>query len=107
MAFTSRPMRLRRSFSNQSFRSRRKLQPSRFRPLLESLEDRVVLATLAVNSLADTSNLGGVLTLRDAILVENGALSVANLSTAEQTQISGTLNAPGGDTIQFAPALAG
>ena len=74
---------------------------------VEVLEDRVAPAILTVNSAADTSNVGGVLTLRDAILVENGALAVASLSGAEQAQITGPLNAPGGDTIVFAPALAG
>ncbi len=86
-------------------RTRPDRQPPR-RLLLEVLEDRLTPALLTVNSLADTSN-NGVLTFRDAMLVENGSLSVASLSPSEQSQINGTLHAVGGDTIQFTADLAG
>ncbi len=78
----------------------------RVRPCLEPLEDRTVPATLLVNSLLDVSNTG-VLTLRDAILVENGALFLPYLAPSEQHQVSGPLHAAGGDTISFTPDLAG
>ena len=79
---------------------------------MEVLEDRMAPAVLTVNSLADTSvvdgsNSSGLLTLRDAILVENGTLAIGSLSSGEQARIAGPLHAPGGDTIQFDAALAG
>src|SRR4051794_10978794 len=79
----------------------------RGQPRFEVLEDRLAPAILTVNSLADTTNSGDVLTLRDAILVENGNLSITSLSSSEQGQITGTLHAPGGDTIRFDSGLAG
>src|SRR5262249_11595667 len=83
-----------------------------FRPLIEQLEDRILLALFTVNSLADTSvidgsNTSGLLTLRDAILVENGTLALGSLPSGEQAKITGSPHAAGGDSIQFAPALAG
>src|SRR5947209_7860115 len=92
----------------RSIKSRTRLdRRMRCRPLLEILEERLAPALLMVNSLADTTNSGDMLTFRDAILVENGTLAISNLSASEQAQISGTLHAAGGDTIQFAAALAG
>ena len=78
-------------------------------PRLEALEDRVVptASILTVNSLADTTNSGNVLTLRDAVLLTNGGLSLASLSAAEQAQVSGNPSTAASDVIQFDPSLGG
>jgi hypothetical protein len=81
----------------------------RFRPGFEALEDRLVPATLfTVNTLADNTNTRDqVLTLREALRVQQGLLGLNNLTSGEQAQIQA--NAPGltQDTIRFAPSLAG
>src|SRR3954453_16990582 len=45
--------------------------------------------TFVVNSGADTNTRDSVLTLREAILVANGALNPATMTKAEQTQLGG------------------
>ncbi len=118
MSFVVTPGHLRHSFPDGLFPScrkpkRRESLRRRFcRLFVEVLEARLAPALFTVNSLADTSvldssNSSGLLTLRDAILVENGTLAIGSLSGLEQTQIAGPLHAAGGDTIQFAPTLAG
>src|SRR5437868_35632 len=71
-----------------------------FRPQVEWLEDRLApSATLMVNSTADGNNRDSVLTLREAILVNNRTLSVASLTADEQARVSGTPTATDADTI--------
>src|SRR5690349_15559718 len=75
----------------------------RFRPQLEQLELRLAPATLTVSSVADTNNRDNFLTFREALMVTQGALPVANLTKQEQAQIVGKLAVPGTpDTIKFA-----
>jgi predicted outer membrane repeat protein len=67
---------------------------------LESLESRVVPATLAVNTFQDTVNATGILSLRDAITIVNGgAAALQNFNLSEQEQVSGALGS--NDTIVF------
>ncbi len=118
MSFVLTPGRLWHCFPDELFPSCRKpkrraaLRRKFYRLFVEVLEARLAPALFTVNSLADTSvldssNSSGLLTLRDAILVENGTLAFGSLSSGEQAQIAGPRHAAGGDTIQFAPALAG
>jgi hypothetical protein len=73
-----------------------------FHPLVEQLEDRRLLAAvITVNSTADTNARDAILTLREAILINNRALPVASLSPLEQAQISGTPTNSDADTINF------
>src|SRR5215216_4889446 len=75
------------------------------RPRVEMIEDRVLLATLTVNTTLDSVTRDGVLTLREAILVANndGSLPFASLTAAEQAQISNGTPTPGSppDVIEF------
>jgi predicted outer membrane repeat protein len=73
---------------------------------LELMEDRRMLATLTVNSLADTHiNTDGVLTLREAVeVVQLGDKSGLDSLTATN-QVIGTLGSS--DTINFASTLNG
>lgn len=71
----------------------------RKRPLVvESVESRVLLSTLIVNSTDDDNLRDTKLTLREAILVANGDLLFDDLSDEEQAQI--TIE-PGVDRIHF------
>ncbi|WP_182870867.1 choice-of-anchor Q domain-containing protein [Stieleria mannarensis] len=70
---------------------------SRFRPRLEPLESRRMLATLVVTSAADNLATDGELTLREAIVAANANISVDGSVAGD----------PGSDTIEFAPALGG
>lgn len=73
-----------------------------FRPLVEALEDRCLLAAvITVNSTADTNARDTALTFREAILVNNRTLAIATLSAAEQAQVAGTPASNDADTIQF------
>jgi uncharacterized repeat protein (TIGR01451 family) len=68
---------------------------------LERLEDRRLLATLTVNTVSDSDNAADpTLSLREAIEVSNGMLSVAALSPAAQLQVHGALATP--NTVAFA-----
>jgi hypothetical protein len=63
-------------------------------------------ATIIVNSFADNNTRDGVLTLREAIMLATGLLSYADLTPAEQAQVSGGTGGPGfADTILFDPGL--
>lgn len=66
--------------------------------MVESVESRVLLSTLIVNSTADNDLRDAELTLREAILVANGDLSFDDLSPGEQAQV--TVD-PGVDLIHF------
>ncbi|WP_147868496.1 hypothetical protein [Stieleria maiorica] len=70
---------------------------SRFRPRLEPLELRRLLATLVVTSAADNLATDGLLTLREAV-------AAANNNTSVDGSVAGD---PGSDTIEFAPSLSG
>jgi photosystem II stability/assembly factor-like uncharacterized protein len=60
-----------------------------------------VSSTITVNSTLDTDSRDNVLTLREAILISNGQLSVNDLTAPERAQISGTPTSPGMDEIRF------
>ena len=70
----------------------------RYRPGLETLENRLAPAVLTVNSLLDNTTSDSNLTLREAILVVDGTLG-RSLTAGESAQVSGTLGS--NDTIQF------
>ena len=77
----------------RSIRSRRK--SSRFiTPRIESLEGRLVLSTITVNSLADGATPYGQVTLREAILAAN-----------TDSSTNGSVAGSGADTIVFDPSL--
>ncbi|HLJ93096.1 MAG TPA: hypothetical protein VKU02_07880 [Gemmataceae bacterium] len=81
-------------------RVRRQASVSRFRPRVESLEDRCLLAaTITVTSTAPFDS-GDVLTLLQAIGVNNGTLPLTALTPAEQGLVSGDPTG-GGNTIAF------
>jgi len=64
-------------------------------------------ACLIVNSTMDTDARDGVLTLREALLVQNGSLDAASLSPAESLQVRtvGALGLGGAVHIVFDPAV--
>ena len=72
----------------------------RYHPTLERLEDRLALATLTVNTLADSTG-GSQLSLRDAILAVDGG----SYSGPATGQVSGTFGS--NDTILFQSGLNG
>lgn len=81
-----------------------------FRPHLEALEDRRLLAAvITVNSTADNNARDAELTLREAMLINNRTLSVASLSALELLQVIGLPTASDADTIRFSipPSAAG
>lgn len=71
---------------------------SRRRLRFESLESRRLLATLTVNTVADEVSPDATLSLREAIEIANGTLSLLALSSPEKAQVSGS-GTP--DTIAF------
>jgi hypothetical protein len=75
----------------------------RFRFAWERVEDRTLLATIQVTSTSDrTFEADNVLTLRDAIELVNGDLTVGQLSASQQALVTGTPDQPGvTDTIDF------
>ena len=58
-------------------------------------------ATITVNSAADTAAPGNVLTLREAILLSNGTLSISQLTPEQRAQVKGTHSDTTRDTIAF------
>ncbi len=66
---------------------------------LELLEGRQLLATITVNTTADSATPGTTLSLREAIEVSNGTLAVSSLTSQEQTLVSGAVGAT--NTIDF------
>ncbi len=78
--------------------------------MLETLEDRLVPATLIVNTNADNTTADNFLSLREAILVVNngGNANAAlgrSLTSGEASQVSGTFGV--NDTIEFSSVLSG
>ena len=72
------------------------------RSAFETLEDRRLLAaTVTVNSPLDTDARDGVLTLREAIEINNRTLLPATLTAGELAQVSGTPTDTDTDTIAF------
>ena len=94
-----------RSTRNRTARARRHA----LRPFLDALEERALLATLQVTSTCDRPfEPDSILTLRDAILLVDGDLTVGQLSTAQQALVSGSPDQPGvTDTIDFASGVSG
>jgi len=66
---------------------------------VEVLEDRQLLSTITVNTTGDDTTAGATLSLRQAIEVSDGTLSVSSLSTQEQAQVSGAVAST--NTIDF------
>lgn len=99
------------SFEQPRPRSRKaRARQAWHRMTLEILENRLALAGLTVNSLADNTTDTSVLTLRDAIeLVNNvgdpAALGQASMPGGWSSQITGSFG--DNDTIQFDPSLFG
>ncbi len=94
-----------RSTRNRTARARRHA----LRPFLDALEERALLATIQVTSTCDRPfEPDSILTLRDAILLVDGDLTVGQLSTAQQALVSGSPDQPGvTDTIDFASGVSG
>src|SRR5262249_23542896 len=80
--------------SNSAMKSRRRQRMS-----VEILEERQLLATITVDTAADETAADSTLSLREAIEVSDGTLSVSLLSTQEQAQVSGTVGNT--NTIDF------
>jgi parallel beta-helix repeat protein len=87
------------SATNAEFPARR-----RRRPILERIEERTLLSTIQVTSTSDRAfTADNVLTLRDAIQLVDGELTVGQLSAAQQSLVTGTPDQTGvTDTIDFA-----
>ncbi|MCH7483980.1 MAG: right-handed parallel beta-helix repeat-containing protein [Chloroflexi bacterium] len=62
--------------------------------------------TLLVNSLADTDERDGTLTLREALLVATGQISLADLDDAELAQVDGAAGPQSDDVIRLDEALS-
>src|SRR5690349_3204564 len=84
-------------------RTRRNSFFNRSRSLfLERLEQRTLLAAvITVNSADDTDTRDTVLTLREALEVNNRTLAVSALTASEQGQVNGTPSSADADTIAF------
>ena len=82
-------------------RARRRLRDLR----VESLEGRILLATLTVDTVADFGTDTGTLSLREAIEVSDGTLAISALSILQRAQVSGALSSP--NLIAFAIPGAG
>jgi hypothetical protein len=85
-----------------------RIRPSRrrcnaLRLKLDVLEERTLLATIQVTTTSDRPfEADGVLTLRDAIELTDGLLTVGQLSAAQQALVAGTPDQSGvPDTIDF------
>jgi hypothetical protein len=74
--------------SNSALKSRRRQRLS-----IDVLEDRRLLATITVNTAADDPTATASLSLRQAIEVSDGTLSVSSLSTQQRAQVSGAVGA--------------
>src|SRR4051794_13894824 len=56
---------------------------------LERMEERTLLSVLTVNTTDDADNRDAVLSLREAIELNNGTLAVGALTAGEQAQLTG------------------
>jgi hypothetical protein len=63
------------------------------------LEDRQLLATITVNTVSDTNSGGTTLSLRQAIEISDGTLSLSSLTSSQQALVRGVLSTP--NTINF------
>src|SRR5262245_52684458 len=90
-----------RRFVERRAQRRGKPGSRRWRPLVEVLEDRRLLATLTVNSFQDFVAHDDFLTLREALLLADDTLSQLTLTTKERDQISGDPAFGQSDTIRF------
>jgi hypothetical protein len=61
--------------------------------------------SIAVDSTADTDARDGMVTLREAIMLANGELAVADLDPGEANNVSGEPGAESADTIVFHPEV--
>jgi hypothetical protein len=66
---------------------------------LEVLEERLLLATITVNTTGDDTAADSTLSLREAIEISNGTLAVSSLSSQEQSQVTGAVGNT--NTIDF------
>ncbi|MHB9068390.1 MAG: RHS repeat-associated core domain-containing protein [Pirellulaceae bacterium] len=99
--YVARPPKVRhRSAGGALTQRRRKVRRTR-RLAFEFLEQRRLLAVMTVNGTADSNARDAILTLREAILLNNRTLTVAELTTSEQGQVSGTPTDADRDTIAF------
>src|SRR5580704_2877152 len=80
--------------SIHALKSRRRTQPR-----IDVLEDRQLLSTITVDTTADETAADSTMSLREAIEVSNGTLSVSALSTQEKAQVSGAVGSA--NTIDF------
>ena len=80
--------------SIHALKSRRRTQPR-----IDLLEDRQLLSTITVNTTADETAADSTMSLREAIEVSDGTLSVSSLSTQEKAQVSGAVGST--NTIDF------
>jgi hypothetical protein len=85
-------MAMRRSTSASKLRRRKRVS-------VEVLEERQLLATITVNATADDTTADSTMSLREAIEVSNGTLSLSSLSTKEQAQVKGAVGNT--NTIDF------
>jgi hypothetical protein len=76
---------MRRSSRTPKLRTRGMMQ-------LELLETRQLMATIVVNTTADSTTPGATLSLRQAIELSDGTLAVAALTAQEQAQLSGGIS---------------
>src|SRR5271155_139677 len=83
---------MRRAFCTSKLRRRTRMQ-------VEVLEERQLLASITVNTTADDTTPDATMSLREAIEVSDGTLSVSSLSTQEQAQVTGAVGAS--NTIGF------
>lgn len=71
--------------------------------------DRTAIAvdgtSIAVDSAADTDTRDGAVTLREAIMLANGELAVADLNPGEANNVSGAPGPESADTIVFHPEV--
>ena len=77
--------------------TQRRLAANRF--VFDVLEHRQLLSTITVNTASDTTSAATALSLRQAIEISNGTLSISSLTAAQQGLVSGALSSP--NTIDF------
>jgi hypothetical protein len=99
MWFISRPL---QRCAPRRFGYHRKAARRFFQPLVKHLEDSSLLsAVITVNSSAESDVRDTLMTLREAIEINNRTLDVAALSAAERALVNGTPTSSDTDTIAF------